>query len=187
MQPIEFFVFTKPVITIIHVLSAIVGMGSALASDFLFNLYARDKSLNKTEIRTLQFLSDIVWIGVVVIILSGVGLYFSDPQKYIHSSKFISKMGVMCVLLLNGIMLSKFISPHLSERGLLKNISKKTLRQYAFMGGGISVYSWVVVCSLGVLDSIPIHHFDFFVYYLSVLGFVILGALFVENRLFPNK
>jgi hypothetical protein len=187
MQPIEFFVSTKPLWTVIHVLSAVIGMGSALASDFLFNMYARDKTLSQTEVKTLRFLSDAVWIGIGMIIVSGIGILFSNPEKYLQSSKFISKMGVMCMLLLNGVILSKFISPHLSDNGLLKRASKKSLRQYAFMGGGISVYSWVVVCSLGVLDSIPLHYTDFFIGYLAVLCCIIIGALGIEHFLYRDN
>lgn len=71
MDPITFFITTKPLFTLVHILSVIVGMGAALLSDLLFNLYARDRILTAREVRSLDRLSRTVWIALGIIILSG--------------------------------------------------------------------------------------------------------------------
>ncbi len=184
MEPIEFFLQNKHIFTIIHVFSVIIGMGGALISDFLFNFYSSNKSLNKTESRTLRFLSNLVWISLVFIILSGFSLFFSDPYKYEHSQKFISKMFIMVILLANGIFLHKFIAPHFDDRGLLKFKNKKTIRQIAFACGAISLVSWLVVFTLGSINSIPFHFSEFLLYYFITIFIGSLAALIVEHKTF---
>jgi hypothetical protein len=57
MESIElFFGKYKIPLTVLHVLSVVLGMGAALVSDFLFNFYTKDKALSKTEISTLHIL-----------------------------------------------------------------------------------------------------------------------------------
>jgi uncharacterized membrane protein len=171
----------------IHVLSVIIGMGSALISDFFFNFYSKDKVLNKIEVKSLKLLSHTVWVSLVFIILSGVGLFLSNPEKYIHSDKFISKMCIMVILLINGLFLSKFISPHLGDRGLLKFKNKRTIRQIAFICGSISVVSWTIVCVLGVLKSIPIHFSEFVMYYFVIILLSASVSLVVEKMAFSRR
>lgn len=187
MEAIEFFVQNKTVFTILHVMSVIVGMGSALISDILFNFYSKDKILSKKEAESLELLSRTVWISLVVIILSGIALFFSDPIKYIHSDKFISKMFIMVILLINGVFLSRFIAPHFTDKGLLKFKNKRTVRQIAFVCGSISLVSWIVVCVLGLISSIPIHFSQFLMGYGFVIILSSVVALFAEKILFSNK
>lgn len=184
MQAIEFFVENKTLFTIVHVLSVIIGMGAAIVSDLLFNFYSADKKLDKKEARTLEFLSSVVWISLLFIIISGFGLFFSDPPKYLVSNKFISKMSIMVVLLANGVFLSKFISPHFSDTGLLKFKKTRTLRQIAFVSGAISISSWFIVCILGLLQTIPFHFSEFLAGYVTFIFAAGIIALIVEKKTF---
>lgn len=184
MEAINFFVENKTLFTILHVLAVVLGMGAALISDLLFNFYTIDKTLDHKEARTLEFLSSVVWVSLVFIILSGVGLFFSDPAKYLASDKFISKMSIMAVLLANGLFLSKFVSPHFRDKGLLKLKSARTLRQIAFVSGAISISSWFIVCILGMLKSIPVHFTQFLLGYFAFIAVASLVALAVEKKTF---
>lgn len=163
-----------------------MGMGSALISDLLFNFYSKDKNLSHTETKTLLFLSKVVWIALSFIILSGVGLFLSNPEKYMASAKFISKMFIMVVLLVNGVFLHQIVSPHFEDRGLLRLRNKRPFRQIAFACGAISILSWVVVCVLGILSSIPYTFMQFIFAYLLVLVIAILVSLVVEKYTFSR-
>lgn len=184
MEPINFFVENKIIFTIVHVLGAVIGMGSAIMSDLLFNFYSKDRSLDNGEKKTLGFLSNAVWIALIFIILSGVGLFLSNPERYMASAKFISKMSIMVVLLINGIFLHKFIAPHFGDRGLLKFESKRPIRQIAFACGAISLISWFIVCILGILSRINYTYQEFLAGYFIFTICGILFALFVEKKTF---
>ena len=61
----------------------IIGMGSAMVSDILFNIYIKDKKINPVENKTLEILSRTIWISLGLIVLSGIAL----PTSANFSSK----------------------------------------------------------------------------------------------------
>lgn len=184
MEPIDFFVQNKTFFLVIHVLSVVLGMGSALVSDILFNFYSQNRNLHISEKRSLKILAKIVWYSLIVIILSGFAIFFSNPDKYEHSQKFLSKMVIMGVLLINGFVLYKLVEPHFDDRGLLKFQNKKYIRQIAFACGAVSLLSWTTICVLGVLKSIPVHMTVFISIYTLVLALCVVIALLVEHKTF---
>ncbi len=181
----EFFQEIKIFSTIVHVISVVLGMGSALVSDLLFSFFSKDKKLNSTEIKTLSFLSRVVLLGLIVISISGIFIFLSDSGKYMASDKFLAKMSILLVLLLNGLFLNKIIWPHLMEKNFFQSVKNK-IRTYAFACGAISVTSWLAVCTLGVLEKIKFSYIETMVVYLGVLAFAILIALIIEKLEFRS-
>lgn len=186
MEAIDFFIENKTLFLIFHMLSVVVGMGSAIIADILFNFYNKDKIINNTERRSLELLSKTIWISLIVIILSGVAIFFSDPTKYMLSQKFITKMIIVIILLLNGLFLSRFISPHFSDKGMLKFKNKQSIRQFAFASGAISITSWFIVFILGTLKSIPFHVTQAILIYTIIMVFSVMVALFIEKKTFSK-
>ncbi len=182
-----FFLNNKPLFTVLHVLCVVFGMGAALMSDVLFNFYAKDKELSETEVGTLSLLSKIVLWSLPLIILSGLAIFMSDIQKYTHSVKFLVKMTIMCVLIINGIILEKYIWSHLLKKKFFTAHSEKWFRQVSFICGMISVVSWIFICTLGVLDKIALSYEILFGIYLGILLCGIPIALFIEHRTFERK
>ena len=187
MDIFSFFQYAKPIVTVLHVISVVFGMGAALLSDVLFGFYGKDKRLSKNEITTLSILSTIVWWSLVVITISGVGLFLSNVQKYLHSVKFLTKMTILLVLVVNGYVLNRVIWPHVIRRDFLTNAKEKNIRRGAFVCGAISVLSWVSVCMLGVLDSVPFSYAILMTFYGSVVVVAVCVALIVENRSLESK
>ena len=184
MEFTEFFQTIKAPATILHVISVIFGMGAALMSDILFSFFSKDKKLNKTEIFTLSVLANVVLYSLVIIIVSGVLLFFSDIPRYMSSPKFLAKITILCILIVNGYVLNTYVWPHLLKKGFFVLTKERNLRKLAFVSGAVSVISWIAVCALGVLDSLPMSY----LFILSVYCVVIISgsvvALFVERREF---
>lgn len=187
MEIAEFFTTIKTPLTVLHVLSVVFGMGSALVSDLLFTFYSKDKKMSETELKTLRLLSNVVWIALIVITLSGLGIFFSNIPKYIASTKFLVKMSIMAVLLVNGHVLHKFVWKHVIARQFLTSSKESFMRKVAFVCGAISVLSWIVMCILGVLKSIPLSYVQAVVSYLGIVIFGIGGALVIERIEFERK
>lgn len=177
----------KAIITITHILGVVVGMGAALLSDFLFSFYSHDKKLSRSETSTLKILSNIVWFGLIIITLSGIGLFLSDIEKYLESTKFLAKMSILTVLVLNGYILNRYISKAMTRRGFLSYHKYTGLRKLAFACGSISIISWLSVLSLGVTSKIHLPYSAL----IELYGVVIIGgiiiALIVEKNTFENK
>lgn len=174
----------KTLLTIIHVLGVVMGMGAALMSDMLFSFFGHNKKLSHTETRTLTLLSRVVLVGLVIIILSGIGLFLSDVSKYLVSVKFLVKMTIMLVLLANGFILHVYISKLMIKRGFLSDHKYTGARKLAFSCGAISVVSWFSLCILGVLKSVPVSYPTLMSMYAFVIVGAIIVALIVEKKTF---
>lgn len=177
----EIFQFIKVPMTIAHVLSVVLGMGAALVSDALFSFYSKDRELNDTEISTLSILSKIVFYGLILIALSGVGLFLSDIEKYTNSVKFLAKMSILSILLVNGYFLNRIVWPHLLSRNFFVADEERGVRRLAFACGAVSVVSWLAICALGVMDSIKYDYLMVMLAYAGITIFAILVALIMER------
>ncbi len=175
MEILDIFQLIKVPMTIAHVLSVVLGMGAALVSDALFSFYSKDKKLNETEIYTLSILSKIVFYGLILITITGTCIFLSDIEKYINSTKFLIKMSILLVLLVNGYFLNKIVWPHLINDNFFVADDKRNIRRLAFACGAISVISWLAICSLGVIDSIK---YNYPTVMFAYIIFTILGILF---------
>jgi len=182
MDAIEFFQSIKTPATILHVLGVVLGMGGALVSDMLFSFFSKDKNLNKTELKTLSILSKLILYSLILISFSGLVILLSNPQGYLTSAKFMAKMSVLAVLILNGYLLNKYIWPHLLDRGFFTLKKERNIRRMAFVLGAVSVISWLSVFVLGMLDSLNMgYRLIISIYTLTILcGSAV--ALLIEKR-----
>lgn len=176
----------KMPVTALHVLSVVAGMGAALMSDMLFNFYAKDKKLNDTEKKTLGALSKVVWISLLVIVFSGVLIFFTNTGKYMASDKFLAKMTILTILLLNGAVLNFRVWPHVLGKNFFTSKAEFLTRRIAFFGGAVSVISWISVCILGVFDSSPATYSQIMSFYIVSILFGGLVALILEIRSFEK-
>ncbi len=170
--------------TIVHVISVVLGMGAALVSDLLFSFFSKDKKLNTTEIKTLEILSKTVVYSLIVITVSGVAIFLSDIERYTNSAKFISKMTILAVLIVNGYILNKYIWPHILNPNFFTLKKERNIRKVAFVCGAISVVSWISVCTLGVASNLNMSYVSIISIYLVILVVSTVVSIFVEKKEF---
>ena len=182
MEFSEFFQNIKIPITILHILSVVLGMGSALVSDLLFSFFSKDKKLNKTELATLSILSKVVFYSLFVIVGSGLALFLANIERYLYSPKFLAKMSVLAILLINGYLLNKYVWPHLLNKNFFTLKKEHNIRRLAFACGAVSVISWISVLTLGVLNSLPMSYLAIMSAYLLIILFGVTVSLWVEKR-----
>mgnify|MGYP000470231176 CR=1 FL=1 len=136
----------------------------------------------------MRTLSRILWIGVVILALSGLGLFLLDPARLLTSAKFLSKMGVVLVLLLNGWFLHFAVTPtlkriafHEDPHPLAKQF--RQIRQRAFISGGISIVSWYYAFFLAISRFQSVTMTGFLALYTLLLVAAFAGALLMDDRL----
>jgi hypothetical protein len=166
----------------VHVVTVILGMGSALVSDLLFSFFSKDKKLDKTEISTLSILSKVVFYSLIFITISGIFIFLSDTTKYLNSVKFLAKMSILFILLINGYVLNTMVWPHLLNKSFFILKKERGVRKVAFACGAISVISWLSVCTLGILDSLDKSYLSIISLYLLIVLFGIFISLLVEKK-----
>lgn len=178
------------ILTISHLLGVAMGLGGALASDWIFLLSAHDGHISKTETKFLHLGSLLVWSGVLILVLSGIGLFFLDPTRLANSPKFLAKISVVAIIILNGISFHFLHLPRIKRHTGEHFPSSDEFMRYRFLlvaSGAISVTSWLTALILGAWRNMPYAYHQIMLAYVALLVFAILTSLILKNKLVPNK
>ncbi|XKT74839.1 MAG: hypothetical protein ACJKTH_02005 [Patescibacteria group bacterium UBA2163] len=190
MFPLLGFIEPKTLLIIAHLFGFALGAGTALFSAVMFTKVMYDARITKDEIRFLDTAGLLVTIGLTIIVLSGIGLFFMNQAVYLASTKFLSKMTIVGVLILNGILIHTLHMPLLKkhiEKNLL-TVPKFRLRSYFFyIGGAVSMTSWLSAFILGVFRAVPYSYGTIMATYISALVFGIIVAYIVRFLTFGKN
>jgi uncharacterized membrane protein len=89
----------------VHIGGLLAGGGCAVTADLATISAARDSSAARsTELRVLKRTHGLVVAGLAALFASGALLFFADVDTYLHSRLFWIKMGLLAVLLGNGVV-----------------------------------------------------------------------------------
>lgn len=177
------------VLLIIHLFGVILGAGGAFASDMMFFSSARDKMFSKTEMRFLKIGSMMVWTGLIILVLSGTGLFLQDTERYLASSKFLVKMTVVAVIFVNGIIFHLWHIPRLRrhmDHHYPSSDEFMRARPWLLASGAVSFTSWVFAFVLGSLRSIPLTYLQGVLLYVAALVAAISTAILIRGRVLPH-
>lgn len=156
MEPVAFIASYKYVFVILHVIAVVVGMGSAIVTDILALRFGFNKTLSRMEVSLIRFLSRVVILALAFILLTGFATFLSNPAGYLTSVKFLTKMTVVLVLIVNGFLLHRYVFSHLGDKDIITSRRARALRKLGFALGAVSLVSWLTALSLGVLLHIPV-------------------------------
>jgi uncharacterized membrane protein len=172
---------------LIHLLGFALGVGGAFTTDTLFFRFLKDLRISKWEARVMNTLSKVLWTGVTLLVLSGVWLFSMNMERYLDSPRFLAKMTVVFVIILNGVILHFYFSPRLhklSYAGHPKLVKKDMpLRIGAFASGAVSMTSWLYALLLAWIKWRDVSYFTYIgIYILCLLGAVTV-SLFIDKYL----
>ncbi len=185
---VNFVVQIKPIITSLHLLGFALGLGAATIGDIFFFKFLKDLRISERESATLRTVSQAIWFGLGILIISGVALVLTDPTTYLTSSKFLAKMVVVAVIAVNGAFLNLYITPllvrisfgdkHEHSPGELHHE-----RSLAYGGGAISLVSWYAAFVLGLTKQLPFSLWMALVIYFIILVIAIAISQVVESKI----
>ncbi len=175
----------------IHLVGMALGLGGATISDIMFFRFLKDLKISAQESEVLESLSQIIWFGLGLGILSGIALYLEDPAGYIASAKFMVKMIVVGVIVINGTFLNLVVSPKLIRISFGQKHKHHPgelhqLRKIAFALGGVSIISWYSAFVLGMFRTSPASFSVLLAIYMSLLTLGIIGGQVLES-IFSRK
>lgn len=188
-EVINFFTEYRQVSIIAHVFFVILGMGSALVSDILFNFYIKDKKINPTENSTLETLSGVIWFSLWFIILSGGAIFLSDVSTYSASAKFLLKMTIVGFIIINGYLFARVTHGSLLKldfSDINSNHKYVRIRRMSFAFGAISLVSWMFAFVLGSIRSIPVSFWIGLMAYGLCLLLAVIASQIVERKITNN-
>lgn len=173
------FITVKTIYLIVHVFGAILGAGGAFASDAMFFKTVKDGVIENTELSFMKLGSKLVWTGVFILVISGILLFYTNPTLYLASSKFLVKVTIVAVIIINGIIFHLIHLPHISKHiGLRISESPTFLKKSSFLmaSGAVSMVSWISTVILGMLRKVPYSYFEI----LSVYLFLVITAIIIS-------
>lgn len=144
---------------ILHLFGMVLGAGAAFMSDFMFFTSLKDKIISRDEFSLLTKASHMVWAGLLLSTISGVGLFALNIDTFSSSEKFISKTIIVGIIIANGIVFHIFHLPFLKKHVNKKLATKSDpisspIVPAILLSGVISVTSWTSVIILGGLRGI---------------------------------
>ncbi|MBI2057367.1 MAG: hypothetical protein HYT63_00045 [Candidatus Yanofskybacteria bacterium] len=178
------------VLEIFHLLGVVVAMGAAITGDFGFFSSIRNRKISATEMRFIKLASRTVWLGLVLIIISGVLLFAQQPERYLQSGKFLAKMSIVGVIIVNGLIFHFVHLPRLKKHiGLSLTTAGRFSRQMSglMVSGAVSSVSWFSALVLGALGRLPYAYREIMLVYLGLLVVAISTALLLKNKIFSTR
>lgn len=168
---------------ILHSVGFILGIGAATITDIFFFRFLKDNTISQEEKENMDTLSSIVWAALAILVVSGIALFLPESARLLASAKFLLKITILGVLILNGVFLNMFVAPHLRRLSFEGTIPARRFRRLAFSLGGISITSWYIVFLLGSFQKVVISLSQGLIGYGVCLVAVIVGACVVEHRI----
>lgn len=177
----------KTLILLGHLVGFTIGVGGATMADFLFFKFLKDFRISHFESAVLKASSQLIWIGLLIVIISGIGLYIPEAEALNQSSKFITKTIVVLVIIINGALLNLLISPKLVDISWKKtksNVSEiSSLRRSAFIMGSVSFISWYTALVLGFARNVNYSVLELLSMYVGAIIIGIVISQIVESKL----
>lgn len=166
---------------VLHNIGFILGIGSATITDLFFFRFLKDNNISQEEKETMDTLTNVIWVGLALLIISGLALYIPDHARLSMSAKFLIKVVVVSIIVVNGFLLNMFIAPYLRRLSFEGTAPARKFRQFAFALGGISITSWYLAFLLGSFREVSISFSQGVIGYIICLLAVVIGSRVVET------
>lgn len=184
------FIDTKTIYTIAHVFGTIIGAGGAFVSDGMFFETVRDGRITKRELDFMNLGGKFVWLGLLVLLISGIFLVSTNPAHYFASEKFIAKVIIVAIIAINGVVFHMIHIPHIRNHlGVKLRESETFLKKYSFIiiSGALSLVSWIFTVILGSLRHVPYSVIDILSVYILCVLCAVIGALGMKKIILQIK
>lgn len=166
-------------------MSFAVGVGAATLMDTTFARYLLSLEGDNWYPELYRSAGRLIWLALIVIVLSGLGLFLADTPRLIVSAKFLTKMIVVSVIIVNGLVFNSVLAPRLAlifgEASSEKlGASSRQFRRCAFASGAVSLASWYGAVVLGGLSTVNLSLATLLGIYATSLLVAVSGSLLAE-------
>ncbi|TSC68575.1 MAG: Uncharacterized protein G01um101466_396 [Parcubacteria group bacterium Gr01-1014_66] len=177
----EFLAARRGLLLVGHVSAVVTGVIWITIGDILFTRFLLYTGIpqNDVMIRKLHLVSRWVWGALAIIVISGFGLYIPEAARLNHAPKFILKMIVVAVLVVNGTFLNIVVAPRFVRfqsfvrTGLRTDGQERMLFYMACASGAVSFVSWWSALILGFLSALPLSFMTGLAVYIGLVAVMI--------------
>lgn len=169
-----------------HLLGMVFGAGGTFILDLLIFHFLWNYKINKQEAVIMHLISQLIIIGLIFIIISGITLYLTDQQTYLSSSRFLMKMTAVFALTVNGLVLNFSVMPEIEKLSMEAENQKKnqSLKRRAFGVGAVSMISWLTAFLFAMIKDLDqSSYLSMFIPYLILLAIGISLSQIMKSRM----
>lgn len=158
---IEFLQSSRPLIVMAYLAGLALGVGGATFSGVFFFKFLKDLKISHEEASILQTVSQVLWLGLGLVVIGGVGLLLMAVTAGAISSQLLSAALVLGVVIVNGAFLNLKVTPHLVHISFgddqHKNPQEELQRErrIAFALNAVSIVSWYFLLVLTAWTTLP--------------------------------
>ncbi|KKW14230.1 MAG: DSBA oxidoreductase [Parcubacteria group bacterium GW2011_GWA2_50_10] len=125
-----------------------LGMGGATSAMFLFMRFLRDSDIDEKELETIKDVSELIFVGLALTVMSQFALYVANPAEFMESSLFLVEMLALFLAAFAAAVFMIIYAPFLVFVPFEK-IPKEdrragfvALRRPSFVLGALALSSW---------------------------------------------
>ena len=184
---VDFLSQATILIEIIHTMGFVFGLGGATLALFLFSKFLRDLIIDERELKTIQEISEIIWFGLIFVLLSQFMSFVAYAPVLAQSNVFIIQTISLFVVGISGAVLMIVFAPYLTVIPFNENeVNHKhspveSLRKPLFLTGAITFSSWYFAF---IVKSLPEYKFVvLLLIYISILTISAILALLWERKI----
>lgn len=138
-----------------HIAGFILGLGAVTVIDFHGFLGRTSPYWTEAATRTHKITKPLIWVGLILAIAGGLLFYRHDAFTPVHAIQVLLAL----VLILNGLYLTFFVSPHLLRRETLERsneILSKTWQSKIMASFLLSFFGWWIEFVLLIFHLAPL-------------------------------
>lgn len=178
----------RGLISAIHLMAIAIGVGGATFTDIFFLKFLKDLRISENEAEVLHTFSQVIWLALAVILISGFALWLPQAEVLNESAKFLAKIAVMAVIIINGSFLNLLVAPRLVKISFGQEHNHETgelrySRKLGFALGAISIISWYAAFVLGIVRATTLTLESILLIYVLILVAATAASQWLEQSL----
>ena len=183
------------ILLLLHIIGTILAVGGATASDALFLKSIKNKHISKDEFKLLHEASKLIWTGLVIAVLSGIGFllnqyYTAGEITYWNNAFFQAKVIIVTIVFLNGLVFHGKLLP-LLKKNIGEDMREKAISSKFWLfslTGTISIVSWWSIVILAVVNpNLPLLYIINAYLLLIAMGTIVSYLMINQIMLNKNK
>lgn len=147
----------EPFLIAIRSLGYVLGMGGASAAVFLFIKFLEDFDISPKEASSLTGISEMIWLGLGLILSSEFARYIAFSDELVQSGTFLMEIVALIVVFVAGAILMVLCAPFLDvlqfEHKEGETSPLETLRKATMTTGAIALSSWYIAFAVNYLPE----------------------------------
>jgi uncharacterized membrane protein len=171
----------------VHTLGFALGIGGATAALVLFSRFLRDLDIDEKELQTLKGISELVWFGLALILVSQLASFVAYAGTLSLSGPFLIQTIALLVAAVSGALLMIIFAPFLAaipfdgDAKGRRDSPLESLRKPMFLTGAVAFSSWYFAFVMNYAAGYKLLVLLFA--YIVVLAMAVGAALFLEKSI----